>query len=334
MPTLRVLAVVLGLLVLSACNGNLTIFPRDEAPQPPQAPTGLTATPEAGKVVLTWQDESDEETGYTVFRLETSGNVTQDFSKLVNLPRNYKRYEDTAITPGVKYRYAVQAENDEGSSPRALTGDEPVEAAPKPVTNMAPTALTQAVDAAAEDEAVTVTLRGSDANGDALTFATETQPGKGSLGSLDVNTGRVLYTPSTNATGTDTFSFTVSDGELTSEPAVILIDVGVVNDLPTITSSATTEITEGSVYSYTVTATDVDDDTLSFSATESPGWLTLMDNNDGSATLSGTPQAADVGVHDVILVVKDGSGGSAEQTFAVAVTALPTTVTSGAGSLR
>ena len=38
-----------------------------------------------------------------------------------------------------------------------------------------------------------------------------------------------------------------------------------------------------------------------------PTWLTLTDHGDGTATLSGTPGAADAGSHSVILQATDGT---------------------------
>ena len=66
--------------------------------------------------------------------------------------------------------------------------------------------------------------------------------------------------------------------------------------------------TEDLLYSYTITANDVDDgDTPSFSAIILPAWLTLVDNGDGTATLSGTPTNDEVGGHSVDIQITDGS---------------------------
>ena len=47
-------------------------------------------------------------------------------------------------------------------------------------------------------------------------------------------------------------------------------------------------------------------DVLSVSG-EYPGWLTLVDNGNGSADLSGTPTNDNVGGHSVVLTVSDGT---------------------------
>ena len=57
------------------------------------------------------------------------------------------------------------------------------------------------------------------------------------------------------------------------------------------------------LYSYNVTASDVDGDALDFVGTTIPGWLTLSDNGDGTALLSGTPSS--VGVDSVEITVHE-----------------------------
>ena len=93
---------------------------------------------------------------------------------------------------------------------------------------------------------------------------------------------------------TDTQSFTIT--------------VANVNDPPSFTSTPVTGATQDSPYTYVVAATDPDGNPLTFSeATPLPSWLTLTDNGNGTATLSGTPANGDVGPNDVDLQVSDGS---------------------------
>ncbi len=77
---------------------------------------------------------------------------------------------------------------------------------------------------------------------------------------------------------------------------------------PAFTSTPITSVTEGEAYSYTATATDVESGSaLTFSGLTVPSWLTFVDNGDGTATLSGTPSASDIGTSAVSLQVDDGS---------------------------
>ena len=88
----------------------------------------------------------------------------------------------------------------------------------------------------------------------------------------------------------------------------LTVSVNDLNEAPTITSTAVTSATEDAAYSYSITTTDPDTGAvLSINATTLPAWLTLTDNGNGTATLSGTPTNAEVGAHAVVLEVSDGS---------------------------
>lgn len=70
---------------------------------------------------------------------------------------------------------------------------------------------------------VTVRLASYDANGHALTYRIADGPSLGSLNSFDAVMGTVEYTPPSGFSTTDSFSFLVSDGVLSSDTAAITI---------------------------------------------------------------------------------------------------------------
>ncbi len=75
-----------------------------------------------------------------------------------------------------------------------------------------------------EDTAFDGTLKGSDVDSTALTYQIH---GDGVLGSADINpsNGTFRYTPNAGATGSDSFSYTVSDGQATSLPATVEVTI-------------------------------------------------------------------------------------------------------------
>lgn len=95
-----------------------------------------------------------------------------------------------------------------------------------------------------------------------------------------------------------------------------------VNAVPSFTSTAVTTATQDVAYQYDITASDSQNDILDIRATATlPGWLTLTDNGDGTATLAGTPASGDVaGPNDVEIEVVDGAGQGETQSFSINVT--------------
>jgi len=87
--------------------------------------------------------------------------------------------------------------------------------------NDAPVADTQIV-ATAEDTLVPITLTASDAQNDPLTFIMLTTPTNGTLSGT---APELTYTPATNYSGPDSFSFKVNDGFIDSAPATVTINV-------------------------------------------------------------------------------------------------------------
>jgi hypothetical protein len=91
-----------------------------------------------------------------------------------------------------------------------------------------PTANAQSV-AVAHNTATAITLTGSDTNSPPLTpltYAIVTSPAHGTLSGFSANTGAVTYTPTTNYSGSDSFTFTVTNSSgLISAPATVTLNV-------------------------------------------------------------------------------------------------------------
>ncbi|MDR6965912.1 hypothetical protein J2X29_003892 [Shewanella putrefaciens] len=131
------------------------------------------------------------------------------------------------------------------------------------VTNVndAPVAISSTVTLE-EDSSVMITLMGEDVDNDPLTYEVVSQPESGTL----AQHGTVwLYTPEKDFNGADQLSFIAKDAELSSEPAIITINVTPVNDDPQAVDDAYT-LTRSINDIYTLAVlendTDVDGDTL------------------------------------------------------------------------
>jgi hypothetical protein len=81
----------------------------------PEAPGSLKVySPDRGSVVLTWVDNSADESGFKVYRRLGS---TGAYGLLASVAANANTYTDATTTGDTKYSYAVSAFNDRGVSP-------------------------------------------------------------------------------------------------------------------------------------------------------------------------------------------------------------------------
>jgi len=82
-----------------------------------------------------------------------------------------------------------------------------------------------------------ILLQGSDAENSPLTFAIASNPLNGTLSNFNANSGSVTYTSNSGFTGSDSFTFTVNDGALTSTAATIDFTVAAQAVAPTSTET-------------------------------------------------------------------------------------------------
>ncbi|MBP1207768.1 VCBS repeat-containing protein, partial [Duganella sp. 1411] len=136
--------------------------------------------------------------------------------------------------------------------------------------------------------------------------------------------GSFIYTPSTGFSGADNFSYTISDGQLSSTATVSITVDAVQNHAPALTSPAATLQAGMEDNAYLISAmdllagfSDIDGDTLSVSAL-SADHGSITDNGDGTYTI--TPAANYNGAVSLSYNVIDGHGGSvaANQSFTLA----------------
>ena len=81
------------------------------------------------------------------------------------------------------------------------------------------------------DTSASITLDATDKDSDSLTYSIGTTSTHGSLSSFDEDTGSVVYNPISGYTGSDSFTFTVSDESSTSNTAKVSITVNPVSNI-------------------------------------------------------------------------------------------------------
>ncbi len=141
-----------------------------------------------------------------------------------------------------------------------------------------------------EDVPKPITLTGSQTGGaGALTFAVVANPTKGTISGAPPN---VTYTPNLNANGSDSFTFKANDGSADSDPVAVTVTINPVNDAPVIPTIAPQSISEGSLFSFGISASDPDVPANGLSYALEPGAPAGMSIGPVSGALTWTPSEA------------------------------------------
>jgi hypothetical protein len=168
-----------------------------------------------------------------------------------------------------------------------------------------------------EDAAVTGAAQATDVDGDALTYALDTDVTHGTL-TLDPS-GDFAYTPDPGFNGSDAFTFTASDGATTSNVATVTLAVGAVNDAP-VAQDASETVDEDATLTSALTATDVDGDPLTYAIAAQPlnGAVVVTDASTGAYTY--TPDADFNGSDSFTFSANDGVTDSNVATVTITIT--------------
>lgn len=169
--------------------------------------------------------------------------------------------------------------------------------------NTPPTASNLSLSTA-EDTAKTITLIGSDADGDTLTYALVSPPTKGTV---TISGNQATYTPATNFNGSDSFRYSVSDGKGGVATATVNVTVTAVNDPPVaVADQVSTPAGRPVLVNLVANDTDPEGDRLTMTSVGQGA-------NGTASILVGaalyTPKPGFVGTDSFTYTVSDGKGG-------------------------
>jgi hypothetical protein len=164
---------------------------------------------------------------------------------------------------------------------------------------------------------VDVLANDTDADGDTLSVTAVTSPAHGAAA---VNNGKVAYTPAGSYVGSDTFDYTVSDGNGGTDTGTVNVTVNGVNHPPVAVDDSATTVA-GTLVTVDVVAndTDVDGDPLSVTGVTSAAHGTAVVNN---GKVNYTPSGSYTGSDTFDYTVSDGHGGTDTGTVNVTVSAV------------
>ncbi len=290
---------------------SIDIFPVNDPPYTANQELSVEQNGEAS-ITLEASDVDGDELTYSIVDEPASGTLTGNPPDLVYQPMPDFSGSD---------RFSFVANDGEANS--NISG---VDVNVTPVNN-APSAADSLVETN-EDEPVTVILTADDDNDDSdnLTFAIMSQPSHGTLGQITpVNSASasVTYTPEADYNGEDSFTFSVSDGDESSNVAEVSITVRAVNDAP-VSSDQSLTAAAGQSTEIILTGIDPDGDDLVFDIVEDPllGSLGPVVSATGtSATVSYTPDSGQAGSDNFTFRANDGSLYSNTATVSIVVSA-------------
>ncbi|WP_319506853.1 putative Ig domain-containing protein [uncultured Methanolobus sp.] len=151
-----------------------------------------------------------------------------------------------------------------------------------------------------ENELITFTISATDPDGDSVTYSATTLP-KGA--NLDSSTGEFSWTPGYNGEGSYDVEFIAESNSL-SNFETIIITVKNVDRAPELATIGNKTVNENELLSFTISATDPDDDKVSYSTTDLPAGANL---DSGTGEFSWTPGYNDEGSYNVEIIATANS---------------------------
>ena len=156
-----------------------------------------------------------------------------------------------------------------------------------------------------------------------LTLTSVTTSGSGTV-AINADNKSVDYTPANNFNGTETITYTVSDGSLSDNTGVLTITVTPVNDPPVAVADAYTVLEDSGLNSLNLVLNDTDIDTatstLTLTSVTTSGSGTVAINADNKS-VDYTPANNFNGTETVSYTVSDGS--LSDNTGVLTITVLP-----------
>jgi outer membrane protein OmpA-like peptidoglycan-associated protein len=196
-------------------------------------------------------------------------------------------------------------------------------AATGPDGNTPPVAVDDAISINQDSGPVVIDVlaNDSDVDGDPLIITAVTQPANGSV-VIDGN--NVIYTPASGFVGTDTFIYTIEDGNGGSDTATVTVTVNSTtppvdnNNLPVaVDDNAVTNVNTPVTIDVLANDSDPDGDTLTVADVSQPANGSVVINNGNDVTY--TPNPGFIGTDTFMYTAADGNGGTDTATVTVRI---------------
>lgn len=216
--------------VRANANADITDLVVTEGARPTEVPANVATFTATGvnndQINLAWtKGAGDREAG---FYIEWSADGSVPWMPLTRVGPNTLAYSHTGLTASTTYYYRIKAVNHLGGSASWATDNDATLANP---ANQPPVAVadTAQVD---NDETVTIDVLANDSDPDADPLTLASLDTTGTSGTVTITSNQALYDPNgqfdslaIGATDTDTFVYTVSDGQGGSDTASVVVTI-------------------------------------------------------------------------------------------------------------
>lgn len=249
---------------------------------------------------------SDSDAGDVLTPVKTQGPAWATIAKINNSTLRWT-FNTAGVAPG-NYTCGYRVDDDWGGSSTTRTFDVEITSTNQPPTLTNPGAKSYPNNSGNE----TFQLEASDPESDPLTFSKTNGP---SWGTVDANTGDVTINTTTATRGQHTFDWRVDAlGGFDEEGHTVTIE----NNDPVLSNPGTRIYDRASgEQTFTLEATDADDDPLSFAKVSGPAWVTLGGGSGDLVTVD--TDVAPEGTHSVTWEVSDGQGGTDQETHDIVI---------------
>ena len=253
---------------------------------------------------LSWQTTTDATAGFDRFEVYVDNQKVAD-----KMSAQQTEHTLSAALDNGDHTWKVLAFDKAGNSRRAGPRDF--------TTQVTAPVITSAGNAqATEDIYFSYTATAQDAENDLLTYSFQNYPNW-----LSWDGATISGTP-TEGTTSSSFTVKVNDGifEVTKQ---VNLTVTAVDDPPQITSPASADAVEDQDFSYTVTAIDPENDPITYSFSDYPGWMTVS-----GVTIQGAPPEGVTSVTFKAHAAANGKSDELQVTISVAGVDDPPQITS------
>jgi VCBS repeat-containing protein len=171
-----------------------------------------------------------------------------------------------------------------------------------------------------EDTPIVVAVLANDTDDGAVPVAVAITTGPSHGTAVVTADGQIEYTPGANFNGADTVEYTLTDEAGQTDTAILTITIDPLNDAPTglvLSNSTVAENSPSGTVVGTLSALDVDGDTLGFAIQGSAGPFAIVGNQ---LLVNGPLDFESLTAYPLVLAASDGNGGSTTLPVVINVT--------------